>query len=102
MPGRSPQGVERNSPEQPTLPERSAPEETPRRGTDPRGPVPAHPPQGFRQPPPTGTLGVTTPTGNPEAVTGAWQPAQARAACGSIRAGSAWTWWRRERTAPTS
>ncbi|MGR8011140.1 hypothetical protein [Streptomyces hypolithicus] len=36
--GRSPQGVERNPPEEPHLPERSAPEETPRRGTDPSTP----------------------------------------------------------------
>ncbi|MET9516559.1 BTAD domain-containing putative transcriptional regulator [Streptomyces sp. NPDC002994] len=35
VPGRSPQGVERNHPEECPVPERSTPEETPRRGTDP-------------------------------------------------------------------
>ncbi|MBT2493344.1 winged helix-turn-helix domain-containing protein [Streptomyces sp. ISL-96] len=35
VPGRSPQGVERNHSEQIPVPERSTPEETPRRGTDP-------------------------------------------------------------------
>ncbi|MBT2395614.1 (2Fe-2S)-binding protein [Streptomyces sp. ISL-100] len=35
VPGRSPQGVERNEPEEIAVPERSTPEETPRGGTDP-------------------------------------------------------------------
>ncbi|MBT2487006.1 ADP-ribosylglycohydrolase family protein [Streptomyces sp. ISL-96] len=39
VPGRSPQGVERNHPEQHPVPERSTPEETPRRGTDPKAPA---------------------------------------------------------------
>ncbi|WP_028813537.1 lyase family protein [Streptomyces flavidovirens] len=43
VPGRSPQGVERNHPEAHAVPERSAPEETPRRGTDPDAPAPASP-----------------------------------------------------------
>ncbi|MET9516805.1 fructose-specific PTS transporter subunit EIIC [Streptomyces sp. NPDC002994] len=38
--GRSPQGVERNRPEEDAVPERSAPEETPQRGTDPKAPAP--------------------------------------------------------------
>ncbi len=38
VPGRSPQGVERSHPEEVPVPERSAPEETPRRGTDPEAP----------------------------------------------------------------
>ncbi|MGR8007341.1 alpha-(1-_3)-arabinofuranosyltransferase domain-containing protein [Streptomyces hypolithicus] len=41
--GRSPQGAEHNTPEQPDPAERSAPEETPRHGTDPETPRPAHP-----------------------------------------------------------
>ncbi|OEJ46132.1 PTS lactose transporter subunit IIC [Streptomyces agglomeratus] len=42
--GRSPQGVERNHPEHTAaLPEGSAPEETPRRGTDPEAPDPQNP-----------------------------------------------------------
>ncbi|MBT2491716.1 PTS sugar transporter subunit IIA [Streptomyces sp. ISL-96] len=37
--GRSPQGVERNHPEEGAVPERSAPEETPQRGTGPEAPA---------------------------------------------------------------
>ncbi|WP_093799461.1 helix-turn-helix domain-containing protein [Streptomyces sp. Wb2n-11] len=44
VPGRSPQGAERNEPEEVPVPERSAPEETPRRGTDSEAPAPALPP----------------------------------------------------------
>ncbi|MBT2527040.1 3-carboxy-cis,cis-muconate cycloisomerase [Streptomyces sp. ISL-99] len=41
VPGRSPQGVERNHRERTNaVPERSAPEETPRHGTDPKAPQP--------------------------------------------------------------
>ncbi|MGW0559698.1 lyase family protein [Streptomyces sp. NPDC003016] len=40
-PGRSPQGAERNHPEHTGVPERSTPEETPRRGTDPEAPATA-------------------------------------------------------------
>ncbi|MBT2487909.1 serine/threonine protein kinase [Streptomyces sp. ISL-96] len=40
VPGRSPQGVERNHPEEIPVPERSTTEETPRRGTDPAAPAP--------------------------------------------------------------
>ncbi|MGW0563603.1 2Fe-2S iron-sulfur cluster-binding protein [Streptomyces sp. NPDC003016] len=48
-PGRSPQGVEHNHPEHTGVPERPAPEETSRRGTDPEtpgtAPEPAAPPE---------------------------------------------------------
>ncbi|MGW0550141.1 lyase family protein [Streptomyces altiplanensis] len=39
-PGRSPQGVERDHPEEIPVPERSAPEEAPRHVTDPEAPLP--------------------------------------------------------------
>ncbi|GHB00224.1 alpha-(1-_3)-arabinofuranosyltransferase domain-containing protein [Streptomyces chryseus] len=48
VPGRSPQGVERNHPERHPVPERSAPEETPRHGTGPAGPVTGTPVAGTR------------------------------------------------------
>ncbi|MET9520653.1 hypothetical protein, partial [Streptomyces sp. NPDC002994] len=46
----SPQGVERNHPEEADVPERSTPEETPRRGTDPSAPPTGHtrPPDALR------------------------------------------------------
>ncbi|WP_344497388.1 helix-turn-helix transcriptional regulator, partial [Streptomyces enissocaesilis] len=40
-PGCSPQGAERDHPEQTDVPERPAPEETPRHGTGPEAPAPA-------------------------------------------------------------
>ncbi len=43
-PGRSPQGTGRDHPEEIPVPERSAPEETPRRGTDPEAPAPERTP----------------------------------------------------------
>ncbi|MBT2528727.1 DUF3367 domain-containing protein [Streptomyces sp. ISL-99] len=47
VPGRSPQGVERNHRERTNaVPERSTPEETPRRGTDPNAPATAPPEPG--------------------------------------------------------
>ncbi|WP_093801324.1 ADP-ribosylglycohydrolase family protein [Streptomyces sp. Wb2n-11] len=44
-PGRSPQGAGRDRPEEKPVPERAAPEETPRRGTGPHVPAPALSPE---------------------------------------------------------
>ncbi|MBT2399423.1 serine/threonine-protein kinase [Streptomyces sp. ISL-100] len=72
VPGRSPQGVERDHPEEIPVPERSTPEETPRRGTDPAAPA-LHatptvvtPPSAYAAPPPPphtlpGGYGYPTP-----------------------------------------
>ncbi|MBT2398660.1 PTS sugar transporter subunit IIA [Streptomyces sp. ISL-100] len=59
--GRSPQGVERDHPEEGAVPERSAPEETPQRGTDPEAPAP---PAAASQAAPFRIVAVTScPTG---------------------------------------
>ncbi|MET9515090.1 serine/threonine-protein kinase [Streptomyces sp. NPDC002994] len=70
VPGRSPQGVERNHAKEIPVPERSTPEETPRRGTDPAAPA-LHatptvvtPPSAYAPPPPhtlSGGYGYPTP-----------------------------------------
>ncbi|MGW0560313.1 helix-turn-helix domain-containing protein [Streptomyces sp. NPDC003016] len=66
VPGRSPQGAERDHPEQTDVPERPAPEETPRRGTDPEAPAPA--PALSQEPepePPPAPAPALTPTPTP-------------------------------------
>ncbi|MGW0550708.1 helix-turn-helix domain-containing protein [Streptomyces altiplanensis] len=62
VPGRSPQDAERNEPEEVPVPERSAPEETPRRGTGPEAPAPAPAPAPPQEPEPAPAPTIPTPT----------------------------------------
>ncbi|GAA2955610.1 adenylosuccinate lyase family protein [Streptomyces enissocaesilis] len=52
VPGHSPQGAERDHPDHTDVPERPAPEETPRHGTGPEAPAPALPQEPEPEPPP--------------------------------------------------
>ncbi|OEJ55650.1 3-carboxy-cis,cis-muconate cycloisomerase [Streptomyces agglomeratus] len=58
--GRSPQGVERDHPGENAVPERSTPEETPRRGTDPNAPLSSPSPTPAPAPEPDPALTLVT------------------------------------------